>query len=216
MAPQRHPGFASGTRLWLLRHAEVDAAWQGRAYGDLDVPLSDEGRRVTADLATAFAPLRSRRILTSPLSRARELGEALAEATGAPLETLEGLREIHRGSWQGRPVEELEREEGEAVRAFYADPWTYTGHGGECDRDILTRAWPAVERAVVGPPGGEVVLTTHYNVIRVLAARLLGLDPARSFALRIDPGRGMLLVDGPLGWELQATNTAEPGAGVPA
>jgi broad specificity phosphatase PhoE len=60
------------------------------------------------------------------------------------------------------------------------------------------------------------VLATHYNVIRVLAAHLLGIEPARSFAFRVDPGRAALFEDrpaldsSPAGWVLRCSNTARP------
>ncbi|MEM7310391.1 MAG: histidine phosphatase family protein [Planctomycetota bacterium] len=218
--PSRHPGFRGGTRLWLLRHAEVDPAWQGRAYGDLDVPLSAEGEETTLAVGRAFEGASVERVLASPLARAHRLGAEVARAAGAPLETFDGLREIFRGDWQGRVTAELERDDPEGVRAFYADPWGYRGHGGECDEEILARAWPAVERAAsaaresdgFGDAPRTVVLATHYNVIRVLATHMLGLDPARSFAFRVDTGRCTLFIDEPEGWVLRTSNAASPRA----
>lgn len=207
-----HPGRATGLRLWCLRHAEVHESWRGRAYGDLDVPLSEEGRAATLALAREFVGARVDLVLASPLARARELGEVLAAAAGAPLEVRDGLRELHRGAWQGLPVDELNERFPEDVAAYYADPWSFAGHGGEPDEAILARALPAVDEALRRAPGGTVVLATHYNVIRVLAARLLGLEPARSFAFRVDPGRGALFLDGPDGWYLRASNVERPSA----
>ena len=45
----------SPTRLYLVRHGEVDHAWQGRIYGALDVPLSDAGRRAGERVARTLA-----------------------------------------------------------------------------------------------------------------------------------------------------------------
>lgn len=139
-APVRHPGFQSGLRLWLLRHGEVDEAWRGRAYGDLDVPLSEEGAATTVRVADQFAGLDVAQVFTSPLSRASELGRRVADAAGAPLRVDPGLRELSRGSWQGERTEDLAGQDPEGVRSYYADPWNYTAHGGECDEQILARA----------------------------------------------------------------------------
>ncbi len=214
--PRRHLGYGSGTTIWLLRHAEVDQRWRGRAYGDLDVQLSAEGRETTRALAAAFAELALDGILSSPLERALELGRGIADTKGAPLEIADGLREIRRGDWQGRKVQDLYEEAPEQVAAFYADPWGYRGHGGECDEDVLARAWPVFEAAVQAHSGGTVCFATHYNVIRVVAAHLLGIEPARSFGFRVDPGRCVQFLDrapdtaGAAGWVLLRSNVADP------
>jgi broad specificity phosphatase PhoE len=205
-----HPGARTGVHLWLARHAEVHGDWRGRAYEGLDVPLSPDGEAWTRELAARLAELAPARVLSSPLKRALELGRQVAELSGAPLEVEPGLAEIRRGSWQGRAVEDLYREDPAAIEAFYADPWSWCGHGGECDATLAARAWPALEARL--EPGGPVVVATHYNVIRVIVACALGVPPARSFALRVDPGRLVLLHDGPEGWRLLTANTDHPGA----
>ena len=204
--PRPHPGRGSGVEVWLVRHAEVHEDWQGKAYGDLDVPLSASGRKRSGELARALARLRPAAVLSSPLERALELGRAVVERSGAPLVIEDDLKEIHRGRWQGLTVAELHRDEADAVRAFYADPWRWCGHGGESDARLAARVWPVVEKQLARRAGARVVLTTHYNVIRVIAAGALGIAPARSFAFRVDPGRAALLVDAPGGWRLRHSN----------
>ena len=75
-------------RLYLVRHAEA-------APGDPDElrPLTPIGREQARDLGKQLASngIRPDVILTSPLLRARETGEALGNATGAPVETDERL-----------------------------------------------------------------------------------------------------------------------------
>jgi broad specificity phosphatase PhoE len=195
-------------RLWLLRHAEVHEDWQGKAYGGLDVPLSDRGKEHTARIAQAFAHVPLRAIHTSPLERALSLGQALAKATGAELRVEAGLAEIDRGRWQGRPIADLLREFSAEVEAFYADPWNFRMHGGENDRDVLERAWPVVEEAFAARE--TIALTTHYNVIRVLVAHLLGIEPKMSFRLRVDTGGAVLLERNAAGWNLVRSNVRAP------
>jgi broad specificity phosphatase PhoE len=213
--PARHPGFASGARVWLFRHGEVHEDWQGKAYGGEDVPLSGTGERDTHAVAAAFATLRPELVLSSTLRRARLLGEALAASTGAPLELDAGLVEIARGRWQGLAVADLWRDHAADVAAFYADPWGWGAHGGETDRDVLARAWPAFERAVRRAAGGTLFVAAHYNVIRVLVARALGVAPEHSFRLRVDLSAICRLRDGPEGWVLERANVRAPDGHAP-
>ena len=215
--PQRHPGYGTGAFVWLFRHGEVHEEWQGRAYGGLDVPLSVQGELDTRETARRFGSLPLRCILSSSLRRARVLGEALARESGAPLQITPALAEIQRGRWQGLTVSTLHAEHAEEVAAFYADPWAWNGHGGETDQDVAARAWPSLERLLAehgAPhPGGDpamLALTCHYNVIRVLVARMLGIAPEHSFRLRVDLSGAVLLRDTPAGWTLVRANVREP------
>jgi broad specificity phosphatase PhoE len=208
LEPERTLG--TGSRVWLVRHAEVHADWQKRAYGNMDVPLSDHGEAQTRAMCAAFAGARIARVASSNLSRALAMGRGIAEATGADLVIDERLREIWRGDWQGLPADEF-RARWQADRdEFLARPWTWKPHGGECDADVFARAWPTVRAACELARGAEVVLATHYNVIRVLVTRALGLKPSESFAFQNDPAHATLLVDAPHGWVLAASNVDGP------
>lgn len=218
LQPELEPP-ARRVELWLLRHAEVHADWQGKAYGDLDVPLSEEGERRTDELARDFGALALDVVLSSPLTRALRLGRALAERAGAPLAVEPGLAEIHRGRWQGRAIADLHAEDAAAVARFYADPLGFREHGGECDADVARRALPVVQAGVARTVAaatrggaGRLAVAGHYNVLRVLVSAALGIPPARSFALRIEPGRAVLLGGAPEGWRLLHANVAGPGS----
>lgn len=207
-----HPGFASGTRLWLVRHGEVEASARGRAYGADDVPLAPEGRARSLELADSLARLDPACIFGSPLQRALFLAEACAERSGAPLSVEPGLAEINRGFWQQMEIQALHRLYPAAVADFRNDPWNFRGHGGENDADLAARTWPVLARACQAAPGRNVLLICHYNVVRCLVMLALGLKPSQSFALRLDKARALLLEDRPGGLHLAALNLFDPGA----
>ena len=211
--PPRAPSLHLGIRVWLIRHAEVHDDWQDKAYGCLDVPLSPAGEKESADLAASFARTPLARIASSPLRRALLLGQALARATSAPLTVDPRLREVSRGDWQGLPREEFRARWEREREAFAADPWNWKGHGGESDADIFARAFEALvetARAAGDAHGRTIALATHYNVIRALVTRTVGLRPSQSFTFRNDTARASLLVDEPGGWVLARANVAGP------
>ncbi len=210
--PEPEPTLGTGSRVWLVRHAEVHADWQKRAYGNLDVPLSERGEEDTRSMCAAFTGARLARVLSSNLSRALAMGRGIAEASGADLVIDDRLREIWRGTWQGLPAEEFRARWQADREEFFARPWTWKPHGGESDADVFARAWPVVRTACELARGAEIVLATHYNVIRVLATRALGLKPHESFAFQNDPAHATLLVDAAHGWVLAASNANGPRA----
>jgi broad specificity phosphatase PhoE len=208
--PQPERSLGSGARVWLVRHAEVHADWQRRAYGNLDIPLSAHGEEETRALGAAFRGEHIARVTSSSLQRALAMGRAFASSTGAELAVDERLREIFRGDWQGMPADEFRRRWEADRDAFFADPWHWKAHGGESDADVFDRAWKALGDALAKSPGAEIAITTHYNVIRVIVTRALGLSPQESFAFRHDPAHAALLVDGEDGWRLAARNVDRP------
>jgi broad specificity phosphatase PhoE len=206
------PGRGAGVRVWFARHAQVHEDWATRSYGPEDVPLSEEGRARTLELGASLAACRPGHVLSSDLSRASELGRRVAELAPAPLTLDPRLREVDRGAWRGMDVGELHAARRAEVAAFYADPWGFRDHGGESDGDVGARAWPALDEALAAAADGVLVITAHYNVLRVLAAMALGVPPERSFAWRLDKGRASLFEDTPGGWRLLAHNVHDPGA----
>jgi probable phosphoglycerate mutase len=211
-APQEAPGTRS--TLWLVRHAEVHADWRGRAYGGLDVPLAPEGEEETRVFGARFAerPAKPALVRSSHLARARAMGESIARSCGSILVVDERLREVSRGDWQGIPSAEFKARWEAQAEAFRADPWNWKGHGGESDADIWARAWPAVAETLLASGGATCVVAAHYNVIRVLATRLLGLPPHESFVFRTDTACATVLRDEPAGFRLLAQNVADPRA----
>lgn len=210
--PAPEPGPGSGTRIWLVRHAEVHADWQARAYGNTDVPLSETGEQQTRAMGASFRGLRLDLVVASQLVRAKAMGEAVAHASGAPLAIDERLREIWRGEWQGLPASEFRRRWDLEKELFLADPWNWKGHGGESDADVFARAWPALLEGIARARGGTLALASHYNVIRVLVTKALGLRSHESFAFANDPAHAALIVDAPGGWKLAAQNLGAASA----
>lgn len=210
-APERAASLGTNARVWLVRHADVHDDWQQKAYGNLDVPLSDRGLRETQTLVDAFAAIPLALVASSPLQRALLLGRGLASGASAPLRIDERLREVWRGDWQGLSVEAFRARWHAQASAFAADPWNWKGHGGESDAEIWARAWAALSETVRAAesgsgPGRTVALATHFNVIRVLVTRATGLRASQSFAFRNDTARASLLVDGAAGWTLERSN----------
>lgn len=211
------PAAGTGARIWLVRHAEVHVDWQQRAYGNTDVPLSPEGEAATRAMGAAFRGRALAAVWSSDLARAHAMGRAIADGAGAELRLEPRLREVWRGAWQGLPAAEFRARWTADAANFLADPWRWKGHGGESDADVCARVWPVLESArdagVRGSGAGcELALAAHYNVIRVLVTRALGLGARASFEFLNAPAHASLLVDAPGGWQLALRDVARPDA----
>ncbi|QDV08507.1 Glucosyl-3-phosphoglycerate phosphatase [Planctomycetes bacterium Poly30] len=205
------PGLGTESRIWLVRHARVSAP--DTAYGDDDVPLSEEGQAQTDAVERGIRGLlQPSVVVASPLIRARAMGEAIARGTGAPLRFDPRLKEMNRGAWQGlERTEYAERWRGVAGE-YWADPLNWRGHSGESEAMLVERTFPVLQEVAREAAGGVGVIAAHRQVIRCLVAAALGLPPGRSHGLQLDPAHAVLLADTGDRWSLLRTNIATPGA----
>ena len=160
--------------ILLLRHGQSEwnavRRWQGLA----DSPLNDLGRRQAADATRALASEghHFQSVWSSPLLRAAETGEIIAEALGVgDVRVDERLREADAGEWEGMTPDEIDV----AYPGFLTDhrrPPTF-----ERVDQVVERTTAALAAIAAGSTGGESVLvTTHSGVIRTLVRHLGGHD----------------------------------------
>jgi probable phosphoglycerate mutase len=174
--------------VWLIRHGATKWSQSGQHTGRTDIPLLDEGRRQAAAVGhwlAANVPAPSL-VLTSPLRRAAET--CRLAGYGEHAEECEDLAEWDYGDYEGRTTAE--------IRA-HAPGWTLWADGvpaGERAAEVGRRADRVIEQARVA--SGDVLVFSHGHLLRVLAARWVGLPPAGGRLLALDAG-----AVSELGWE---------------
>jgi probable phosphoglycerate mutase len=105
--------------ILLARHGETDDnVPPQRVQGWIDTPLNDAGRSQARELAEAVRSRGLAVLYSSHLARARETAEIVAADLGLELVVDERLAESRRGSWEGRLLEQIERDEAEMWAAW--------------------------------------------------------------------------------------------------
>jgi broad specificity phosphatase PhoE len=155
------------TQLALLRHARTAWNAEGRIQGHTDTGLSEEGRAQWRGRALPAA-VQGMRVVSSPLRRCLETA-VLAGVAPAAIEPR--LAEMRWGAWEGRRLEDLRRELGDAMRENEARGLDFRPEGGESPRDVLARVtqWMSTLEA-------PTLAITHRGVIRVVLAAATGWD----------------------------------------
>ena len=177
--------------LWLIRHGETEWSAAGRHTGRTDVPLTAHGREIAAAVGKFMVGTTFAAVLRSPMGRARETCEIAGFGEVAVVD--EGLREWDYGVYEGKTSKEIQAEiPGWSV-------WKDTIVGGETVEQVGARADAVIARALAAAgtgDGGKVALFAHAHILRILAARWVGLEARGGslFAL----GTGSVSV---LGWE---------------
>ncbi|GAA1276658.1 hypothetical protein GCM10009609_44560 [Pseudonocardia aurantiaca] len=174
------------TRLLLLRHGQTPLSVERRYSGHGDPELTPLGRAQAVGAAARLAGMPGiAAVLTSPLLRARETAQAVAEATGAPLSVREGLIETDFGAWEGLTFAEAKARDPE-LHAAWLGSEEVAPPGGESFAAVGRRV-EAERAAVVSEyPGATVVLVSHVTPIKMLLRDALQAGPGVLYRLHLD------------------------------
>jgi len=173
-------------QLWLVRHGQTEWSASGRHTGRTDLPLDDAGRRQARELTSALAGLSVAQVLTSPLQRARETCALAGCGDRARID--DDLQEWDYGDYDGLTTDEIR----EARPGWSL--WRDGCPGGESAAEVGARADRVVARVRDG--AGDTLAFAHGHLLRVLAARWLGLEPEAGALLALTTATVSLL-----GWE---------------
>jgi broad specificity phosphatase PhoE len=161
----------------LVRHGETEWSRDGKHTGNTDVPLTDGGRKHAEVVGKALRRLEFARVLTSPLARAAET--ARVAGFGDRAEERDELREWDYGEYEGRTTPEI-REERPGWTL-----WRDGVPGGESAAEVAERVDRLLAELRSGE--GEVLAFSHGHLLRVLAARWIGLGPESGSRFALDP-----------------------------
>jgi 2,3-bisphosphoglycerate-dependent phosphoglycerate mutase len=165
--------------LYLIRHGESAFNAQGRIQGQLDPPLSDLGHRQGAALAKALAALPINAVFASPLQRARDTAAPVAAEMGLDLRTLDDLRELNAGVFQGRTWPEVhDLFPAEASRWTSQDP-DFRIPDGESRRELMQRGRQALETIKAGGEK-QVAVVSHGGILAAALKALLEVPAQRN------------------------------------
>jgi broad specificity phosphatase PhoE len=154
--------------VYLARHGQTAYNLERRFQGRLPVPLDDTGRAQAAELAEAAAAHPFAVLWCSPLLRARQTADIVAERIG--LEPIEDARlvETDAGDWTDRPFAEVQADDPEGFAAFVAGDPKFRFPGGESFAAQSRRVAAALSDIERGELPALVVC--HGQVIRLALA----------------------------------------------
>ena len=141
--------------------------WQGRA----DPPLSPLGQQQAAQAAMRVGMVEA--VVASPLVRARQTAEIIAESIGVgPVETNDNLIETDAGDWTGLTFHQIR-----TGWPGWLDEHRWP-ENFERETDIVARMTEALIGIAERFTGGSIVAVTHSGAMRNLDRSLGDLDPS--------------------------------------
>jgi broad specificity phosphatase PhoE len=164
--------------LFAIRHGETAWSLSGQHTGTTKIHLTESGRRLAERMRPVLAKNAFALVLCSPMQRARKTCELAG--LGDPAVIDDDLVEWNYGEYEGLTANQIR----ETARDWliFRDGCP----GGESPEQVGARADRVIARARA--TDGDVALFAHGHVLRVLAARWIGLPAASGQHFLLDTG----------------------------
>lgn len=146
-------------KLYVARHGETAWNAENKICGRTDIPLNERGMEQAVVLAERMADVHIDRIIASPMIRARQTAEAVAEKQGLPITFDERLIEQNFGIYEGKDRKDPDYL---ANKRMFA----YRYPGGESQMDVAHRIYGFIEELKKKYPDEHVLLVCHGGVCR--------------------------------------------------
>ena len=149
------------TTLYLVRHAEVEARYQGVFGGRIDMDLSPCGHEQAAALARYLKPKTFDAIYASPMKRVQQtLSPCLNNGAPKPV-ILPTLYEVDFGDWTGLNFAEVQKRFGARASSWLDQLVAGTIPNAENAASYRARIEPCVREILQRHPGQRVAVFCH-------------------------------------------------------
>ena len=136
------------TSIYLVRHGQT--AWNKEEIfrGRTDVPLDEIGLKQAELAGQYFKGMEIHAIFSSPLSRAWQTAEKVAEFHNLKVQSLQGIVDMSFGNWEGHPHQEIRQTDSKTYRQWVETPHLVRLPGGEGLDDVRVRAMASLEEVI--------------------------------------------------------------------
>ncbi|KAB3532896.1 histidine phosphatase family protein [Alkaliphilus pronyensis] len=174
------------TKLYLVRHGETDYNLNKKLCGWSDPGLNDRGREQALSLSKALQNLEFDVIYNSGLKRAVETTEIIMENNKSVIYSLDFLKEIHFGRFEGFCMNEIKEKHPQIFKQLQKDYVGFCFPEGESLRDMYNRVASGIEELLKTNDKKNILLVSHSGVIRNIIAHLITGDINKHWNFKID------------------------------
>jgi len=180
------PEVLPSTRLFLIRHAEVEARYQGVFGGVVDMDLSPRGRQQAQALADYLRRVRFDAVYASPMKRVQQTLAPVA-ANGIPAALVRPeFREMDFGIWTGLAWEETQTRFGISAWSWLDQIETGAIPKAETGEMVRARVEPTLHALLRSHSGQGIAIFCHGGIIRVILSILLQMPLPRTAMFEVD------------------------------
>ncbi|MEZ6138626.1 MAG: histidine phosphatase family protein [Pirellulaceae bacterium] len=158
----------------LIRPGSTIFDEEGRIKGALDIPLSPTGRQQAEQLSLGLQEIKMDCLYVAPCESALVSAAAIGERNFCKQKTLDCLRNLDHGLWQGKLVAEVRRLQPKVYRQFQDHPEDICPPGGETVRAALARVRVNVDKLLRKHEGGRIGLIIPQPMASIVRFSLVG------------------------------------------
>lgn len=159
--------------FWLIRHGSTDTLDERIAGCAPGVHLNERGHSEVRALTARIAGCGAEHVYTSPLERARETAEPLANVLRCPLTVCEELGELQFGSWTNQRFDQLH---GDAHWRRFNEFRSGTRlPGGDSFLSVQARAVDTLLELRARHPHQRILVVSHGDVIKGALMHFFGM-----------------------------------------
>ncbi|MBW2615040.1 MAG: histidine phosphatase family protein [Deltaproteobacteria bacterium] len=176
-------------RVYLIRHGQVMGYENFPVYGHTDVDLTETGILQMQQMAERLRLIEIHAIYSSDLKRSAVGARHIALYHDVQLYSLQELREMYFGAWEGMNMKEIRDGFPEELKKRQEDLVNFKGPG-DCEsvHQFSERISNCFERILSEQQGKDIVIVAHGAVNRIILCSALGLDLTRMFNIQQDYG----------------------------
>jgi alpha-ribazole phosphatase/probable phosphoglycerate mutase len=178
----------------FIRHGQTDWNRDDRLQGSSDIPLNDVGREQAHEAAAVLRDGGWDAIVSSPLSRARETAEIIAQPHALAVVSAPDFNELDLRRWEGMTAAEIEARDPDAWKVWCADPARLRLQGIESFADLRQRVRRGLDSIVRRHAGAGAAIVTHDGVIRIAVIEALGIGAEQYRSIPVD-NTGLTILD---------------------
>ena len=165
--------------ITLLRHGESQGNFEGRHQGQADFPLTQRGREQSQALLERWKAESKAfdLVISSPLKRARETAEIIANGLNIPIVFDPLWMERDNGLMAGLSEDEVRDT---LPQPPFVHPYQPIGEIGESQWELYLRAGKAVQ-SLFNHPAGRYLVVSHGGILNMFFYAILGIAPQPNF-----------------------------------
>ncbi|MBU5437416.1 histidine phosphatase family protein [Tissierella sp. MSJ-40] len=148
--------------IYLTRHGQTEWNTQGRLQGWQNSPLTEKGRKDAKLLGERLSKIPLDIIYSSSSQRALDTAKIIKGNRNIETIIDDNLREINMGPWEGRILEEIEKENPVEYFNYWNAPHLYVPlKGGEYFEDVQKRSVAVIDKIIKEGKYKNVLVVTH-------------------------------------------------------
>ncbi len=194
------------TKFILFRHGQTEWNVGERFRGHADLALDETGLTQAQEIAARLKDEDIRAIYSSPLRRARQTAQPLADALHLSVQTHEGLGDIDFGALEGMTIEEARQSFPDVIAAWLNRPGHVKFPKGESFRAMRTRIQVMLDELSNKHDGEMIALVSHKVVCGAILCLVLGMDADALWQIQQDVACINRFEKRSLGWVVTLVN----------